>query len=395
MQCLWCRTSIKKVGGQFGVPLHSVVSSEAAEFLQHKYGRGKVCRVCSDTITEFQARCDLGLAAHPDLAALLAGSVAARSSDSEVVVHMDDGPVQVPAVQGRYYPLSLFKQTCNPHWTRDRRWLAMRDSTHDKPPAEQIITVKRFMALPFGTRPPFPKPRIVQENIEMIKGLFDDQQRSTMQCCHKLWGYLTNGLDAASPDGNDAAFTATFMLRFLIDECSQLWDAKWTYILKLTFEKLWSTGFGPIATINHIFDSAGDRYLIELSRQAPKPHGKAESQAAQRNARLSDGKESQYRQATIAGIIVFYSALGCDLLSALKAHPLYALTPRSPLAICFLLCELRKNAQTGSTRCRQGWTAERQSAFIEAMSAQHPNWEERRVVLKHKGVTWQSYLDRE
>jgi hypothetical protein len=266
----------------------------------------------------------------------------------------------------------------------------LRDVTFREEPLKQIIVTKKIFMRPFGTKS-YPTPKSSPNELVTVADLFAEQ-RSEMACVHKLWQYLTSGVDRCAEQGGETEFVASFMVRFLIDECASVWPARMAYILQLTFQKLWSTSWGPIAILNHIQSDEDTVWLIGLSRQAPKAMKASLSDAGRYNAKLETGKEMQRRQATIACIVLYHTPLGRDLFALLRSFAPYRWSLGLAMALSFLLCELRKNADTGSTRFRESFPAATRATFYESMAAQFPHLTPTTISLRHKGETWKNFL---
>ena len=434
------------------------MGEEAAQELKLRFSRGKVCLLCVEPLQVFAARCALGLDSHPLVRTLLLASCIQRTVDTcekgnlglmEHTLTMADGkgvvipsllldavtmetlgvnpapvssgrsskaarstsPPVIPAPSSSssqatcststpalaenyrvFFPLSTYKRSCNPHWSSDTRWQAMREMTRDCTLFEQVVIVRRMMLLPFGTKPPFRRPRTSDEDVELLRDIFDSSKRTPLQSANKLWRYLSSA-DPTEELSTDTGFLASFAARFLIDECAGPWDAFSTFVLKLAWEKCWTTSWGPVALINLIFCEK-EGVLIRLSRQAPKPLGREVHGANAHNLKLERGKETQRRQATVACIILFHSALGKEMLKLLRSFAPFRETLMVSMAVSFLLCELRKQADTGSTKFRDYWGAARRAELAELTEHTLPHLHAIRVALRHRGDSWGAFCQR-
>ena len=80
-------------------------------------------------------------------------------------------------------------------------------------PWQQVHFVKKTMSLPFGTRPPFPKPAALPPRDATVLGNIFKKQRHHSAAAHMLWNYLT-AVRSDEDEGSEVEFTASFTVFF-------------------------------------------------------------------------------------------------------------------------------------------------------------------------------------
>ena len=63
----------------------------------------------------------------------------------------------------------------------------MREMTRDCTLFEQVVIVRRMMLLPFGTKPPFRRPRTSDEDVELVRDIFDGVKNLRASTHRVLW----------------------------------------------------------------------------------------------------------------------------------------------------------------------------------------------------------------
>lgn len=398
--CAWCFCKLKKTNGEYGVATATAVGDAAAAELKHRFGRSRLCTEHSALLQQYVGRCDQGIEAFPQLRSLVIASASTRStSNAEIVVRSNElrlgaNTLNVPTIEmdgsNVYFPLSHIKRTRNPHWIGDKRWLRLKDLTFDQPPSKQIIICRKTFLLPFGAPQPYPKCTVLASELKIVEDLFAGG--SELKCAYKLYQYLTS-CTSNLEHGSDSEFLAAFMLRFLAEECISVWPARMGYVTQMAFEKCWTTSWGPVAALNAIHSDKDDKQLICLSRQPPLRVAGSLPKAGDYNIHLAKLKETQRRQATMATIILFSTALGRDLLALLRSFGPFRRAAGIAMTLSFLLCEVRKNADTGSNRFRDAFDADGRRQFDEAMRKQFPRLLPKIISLRHRGEAWVTYAE--
>ena len=206
---------------------------------------------------------------------------------------------------------------------------------------------------------------------------------------------MTQGVNKTdSETGDEKEFVASYALYFLLENCVSEWSADDGHVCHLAFQHCWTTSWGPVAVLNQIYSDDTTQTIISLSRQPPLPLPKATKGSEVANQERLRLMAEVRHKATFLLYVLHGSRLGRSMLQALWSHGAYAECPNIPMTLGFLLCELRKRADTGAgalTRYRDWWNKSRRKALDDALK-KHAHLCIIIPVLEHQGSTWKEAI---
>ena len=394
-KCLWCNEDLTNLTNK--VPLSVCVCPKACASIKDHWNKreGYCHKTCGEKLRKFTDSCKHSLEEmNQDFRQSFEATLYGRSSGNQVEtldVKLNGEIIELNVIAGdSVHPYTVTKTGCHAHWSQDRRWTALREMVRDQNMHDQIVTVRAIMSLRFGTNPPYHRKMATAADLEAFDRIFEKAKISIQDRANRMWQYLC-GVDLSAVDeGDEKEFLASYMAWFLVDHCARCWHPKDAAVVHWCYYYCWTTSWGPGLMLNDIYDQTS--VIQPLSRKAPLPKSGGEHGAARHNARRFELMEKVRRQNTMLLIILAHSVLGMQLLQRLRAHPLYCDAPVAPMSLGFLLCEMRKRVNTGSTRFRQQWPIARRAALEQQIAKQHPHIKIVVVQMRHRGQTWDDAL---
>ena len=402
MYCAWCQEEIKRHDARlmFG---ESCLPADVAAPLIERHSRRIVHAACGTTLNQFWKRADCELGDLKPIKELVDATLYSRDFSGCETLDLDiDGvTATLPIVRDgngerNVYPLGLTKSNCHAHWSNDRRWNCMKDMARGRPAFEQILVAKTIMGLPWGTAPPYKQPKLNDNQSKVLHRIFHTKSLAAQDKANRFWQFMTRGVDkTASETADEIEFVASYAVYFLLENCVFEWSADASHVCHLAFQRCWTTSWGPVSVLNQIFSDETDQTIIPLSRQAPLPLPKANPASEVANRKRLRLMASVRHKATFLLYVLHRSRLGRSMLMALWSHRAYAQCPNIPMALGFLLCELRKRADTGAgplTRYRLWWNKIRRQALEDSLK-EFPHVRIVIPILIHRGMTWAAALN--